>query len=399
MTLSPAKYIKKYPAVVTAVLVFLFFTGYYVLLLFRHTSSDIQTHAAVAHAFVVSNDKLTANFLYFILLALFTGFSSHYHAYYAAAVLLLSAALAAKWFLNQKYFSRYTESKNRVGINFAALAMLFVFALPNIDFLTVKDFYFGQLVPNVWHNSTVIFLMPFAMLLFFKSYHFLFEEEEVRQKDAIAILVLLVLNSLIKPSFLFTLLPAVFLLLTLRFIKGTERDKSFIKLLPYAAGILFIAAEYYVIYRLNYISTVANTTGEASGVALAPFEVWSHFSKNIPFAFLSSLFFPVLYFILQGKQLLKNRMVCFAAVNFIIGVMEWSLLAEEGVRKFHGNFYWQVVVAAYLLFLTLVIDFLQRNKEIKLNNPKQVMLAAAVALHFLWGVFYWVKIIIFRDYN
>lgn len=375
------------------------FCGYYSVLLYKQISSDIQTHAAVAHAFVINNDKLTANFLYFILIALLTGFSANYHFYYAASVLLLAAALGVKFGLNVKYIDRYAPTKKRHIVYIASLAMLFVFALPNISFLQVKDFYLGQLAPNVWHNSTVIFLMPFAILLFFKSYQLLFNGGAIQKKDIIGILVLIILNALIKPSFLFTLLPSVFLFIAVRFLNGSERRNTVVKLLPYAAGILFIAVEYYVIYRLNYISAVANTTGADSGVVLAPFEVWGHFSKNIPVAFLSSLFFPVLYFILYGKRLLKNRMVCFAAVNFIIGIAEWSLLAEEGVRKFHGNFYWQVVTSAYLLFLTLVIDFLQHSKEFKLTNWKHQLLAAAFALHFLWGIFYWVKIIIFRGYN
>lgn len=386
--------------IIVALILFVFFAGYYAVILYKRIGTDIQPHAAIAFSLFNNNDKVTPNFLYFFLVGLFAGFSKYYPLYYLSSVILLSGAITAKFVLVDYYIRKYTILKsNKLLSFFLAVMLLFVFALPGVDFFTQKNFYFGQIVPTVWHNSTVIFLMPFALLLFFKSYRFVFEAEIPHRKDIIDLFILIILNLLIKPSFLFTLLPAVFLLLSLNLLKKGKWLNTVTKLFPYIAGLVFILAEYYVIYRLNYVSTVVNTNGEGSGVVVTAFELWGHYSKNIPVAFLSSLLFPVVYFMLQARQLLKNKMFCFSALNFIIGIAEWCLLAEKGLRKFHGNFFWQVVIATFLLFLVLVIDFLQRNKSFKPNNPKKLLIVTVFALHFLWGIFYWAKIIIFKDYN
>jgi len=52
-----------------------------------------------------------------------------------------------------------------------SFTLLFVFSLPSVQVFTNKFYYLGQFTPNVWHNSTTIFLMPFALLLFCFGFH------------------------------------------------------------------------------------------------------------------------------------------------------------------------------------------------------------------------------------
>ena len=198
---------------IAAIIIFLFFSIYYFIILYNRVSTDIQAHAAMAYSFAVDHDKLTPNFLYFFLVALLSGFTKYYPVYYVASIVLLCAAIAIKFLLNNFYLKKYAAPGDNKALPFAlSFMMLFVFALPGLNFFHVKDFYLGQLVPNVWHNSTVIFLMPFAMLLFFKSYELLFSNNQNTDgKNIIQITVLVIINALIKPSFLFTLLPSVFI--------------------------------------------------------------------------------------------------------------------------------------------------------------------------------------------
>jgi hypothetical protein len=382
----------------TGLFIFFLMGAYYSLILIGRVSTDIQVHASVAHSFVVNNDKLTPNFLYFFLVAALTGFSSTYKFYYVSSVFLLSTAITAKFFLNLEYLKKYAAVNFRLNI-FLAISMLFVFALPSLDFIRIKSFYLGQLAPVVWHNSTVIFLMPFSLLLFFKVYELLYSNSDsVKKKDILILFSLLLINALIKPSFLFTILPVFcFLALSKTIKKGIKKNIVY-GFFCFVAAALFILLEYYLIYKANNISTINNINGEKSSVIIEPFVVWKNFSTNLFFSLITSCFFPIIYLICYFRQALRNSMVIFSLCNFIAGVAEWSLLAEEGPRKFHGNFYWQVVVVMYLLFFTLVLDFLKNNKTINKKNVKQVIVISAFSFHVLWGIFYWVKIILFRGY-
>ncbi len=386
----------------TAVFVFLIFSGYYFILLYSRVATDIQDHARVAYSFVVNHDKLSPNFLYFFLLAVLSGFSKYYPVYYVSSIILLSFAITAKFLLNSIYIEKYTRlSDNKTLSLILSFVLLFIIALPGAGYFSDNNFYFGQLTATVWHNSTIIFLMPFAMLLFFRSYELLFfKNSDHKNKIITQIVLLIILNALIKPSFLFTLLPSVFVFFIHNnlFLKTAHNKMQ--QLLPYVFGLLFIAAEYFVIYKLNYASniSIAVTDGSVPQILLSPFEVWKGFSDNIPVAIITSLFFPIVFIVTTKGEVLKNKMVQFALVNFIFGLLIWILLSEKG-RVYHANFYWQIVVTVYLLFFSMVLDLVNRIKLKQLGALQQWLISGAFLLHFIWGVFYWVKIIIFRGYN
>ena len=93
---------------------------------------------------------------------------------------------------------------------------------------------------------------------------------------------LVAINALIKPSFLFTLLPSVLIFWGYNKFNSAHTHTKFLHLSPYLFGLLFVAAEYHVIYQLNYTNSAANSIAQGNGhssVILAPFEVWGSFSR------------------------------------------------------------------------------------------------------------------------
>ena len=292
---------------IVAATFFTVFCVYYIIMILTNTSSDIPTHVNIAYSFAVNHDKLFPNFLYYLLVAFLSGFSKNIYIYFIVAIILLAASLTAKLLITKLYLEKYipTHNYNKPTRLLLAIMLLFVFALPGWNLVTSHQFYLGQLTPNVWHNSTIIFLMPFAIVLFFKSYDFLFlpiSPQSKKQRAEIAVLI--VINALIKPSFLFTLLPAVFFIFFYHrfFTKHTTR---FAQLLPYFLGIVFILGEYLLIYKLNYVSRVVQSADSSGDVGFAPFEVWRHFSNNIPLSIITSLLFPIIYIVLTGFSPLK----------------------------------------------------------------------------------------------
>jgi hypothetical protein len=168
-------------------------------------------------------------------------------------------------------------------------------------------------------------------------------------------------------------------------------------LLPYVAGIFFIAVQYYLIFKQNHISGVVDG-GTKSDVSVAPFEVWSYYSANIPWSFIASCFFPLVYFLVTKGTILKKKMVQLALLNYLGAMAVWILFAETGFRKYHANFCWQVTVASYVLFLCLLIQFINDYKSGTITKWQRIVTGGAFLLHFIWGVVYWLKIIIFKTY-
>lgn len=381
-----------------ALIIFFIFCTYYSAILYLRISTDVQVHASIALSFFNDDDNITPNFLYYFLIALVAGFSKYKLSYYVASIIILSGAIVFKFLVNFFYIKKYTSPGVpkwlAIGLS---ISLLFIFCLPNIDFLKYKHFFLGQLAPNVWHNSTAIFLFPFAILLFFKSYELLYGEE-LKKNLQWQIIILILLNALIKPSFLFTLIPGVFFIYFLNVFKKGDKTIGYRKLLPFVAGIFFIAIEYFIIYRLNYSSKIMSATDD-SKVIFSPLKVWSYYSNNIPFAIITSCFFPLVYIFLTKGEVLKNKLVLFSALNFFIGVCIWTFFAESGFREFHANFYWQVVITSYLFFFSLLLHFINTVRANKLDKTKQFISGSAFAIHFLWGFFYWVKIIIFKGYS
>jgi hypothetical protein len=397
--LNKARYFQKKDALAAVILLFTF-VGYYSIIILLRIPTDLQPHAKTAYLFAHNQVKLPPNFLYFFLVALFSGFSKQYSLYYIPSVLLISSAITGKFLLTKYYSDKFCLRDNHpLSPNFIiATGMLFVFALPGLNYFFANEFYYGQLVPNVWHNSTTICLIPLSILLFFKSYNFLFEDPDNSNKKKLQIIALLLLNALIKPSFLFTLIPSVvFFFFRINTFSGKKVNKLY-KLIPYMTGIFFIGIEYYFIYRLNYAGDFKGL-GTKSGIKIEPFAIWRSYTPNCLIAFFTSCFFPLVYIITSKGKVLKNKLVQFAVINYIIGLVIWILLAEVGFRRSDGNFLWQMVVVSYLLFFTMLMEFTNTVKLRAITKLQQWIIGGAFFLHFAWGVFYWLKVIIFKDYN
>lgn len=377
-----------------AVATFFFFCIYYLILLYSHIDTDIQAHAFVSYKFITEGGALTPNFLYFITIAFFAGFSKYKLMYYAASIFIISLSLTAKYLINTFYTVKY--SLVNTGLNkqvvFTAASLMFVFCLPGLNFFEQGDFLLGQLASNTWHNSTVIFLFPFAIVLFFEFFGFI---QNFERKKIPLLIFLIVINALIKPSFLFTIMPTVMLWGVI--IKNKNYRKILISLSALnllALALIFV--QYFVIYIP--VQTVSSLPCKdcTDSVGIEPFAVWKYYSLSIPVSFASSLFFPLLYFIISKGSILKDRLVKFATINWLIGLLIYIVFIETGGRKYHGNFGWQMIIGNYLLFFVLAIKLFNNANEKKSIAYKILLLA--FLLHILWGVVYFLKIIFLKNY-
>ena len=125
-----------------------------------------------------------------------------------------------------------------------ATSLIFVFSIPVGLFLS-KSYYLGYFPANVWHNSTTMFVMPFAITLFLLSIQQL---QHYSSKRFWWILVFILLNAFAKPSYLFIYF-IVFPLFALYKYKLTPI--FFKQIAPIFVGVIFVLIEYLLIYQLN----------------------------------------------------------------------------------------------------------------------------------------------------
>ena len=272
-----------------------------------------------------------------------------------AMTLVVAAAVAAKFLVSVKIAERemrhQPEGREGPAISAGFLALLallsFAFSLP------ANSMYIGQLPPNVFHNSTIVYLMPFALVLFWFSAQYLRTADD---RSLLGVALGGVLNVAAKPSFVFPLL-VVFPLLALRRFRITPAMWK-------AAGacaliVLALFIQYLYIYKggaTEKIYASAGFGGEAtSHVRIDPFRVWSHFSPNIPLSILVSLVFPLVAFAIYRRELMAYDLFRYAAALMGVSLVIFALLKETGVREFQGNFAWQAMVCNYMLFLVILI--------------------------------------------
>lgn len=351
----------------------LFAFGLFGAIFYFRVWTDIQLHLETVEQMLLGEVAIPGHFLFFGLVAVLGFFQANMYVLALAGAVLLAVAVAAKYQLSREYLAQCLEEgqlNSWISI-LAAFILLFAFCLPGPDTIML-----GQFPPNVWHNSTMIFLMPAVIVLFLLTANYWQDPSPAKIKW---ILLWTTLNIFIKPSFFICLLPVYSLALLIKF----KFSKAFwLGMIPMAIGTLLLLGQYLYIFEIS--SPVEAGTEE--GIVIRPFYVWSLHSSNLLWSFFATLAFPLtvaIFYWKTAKQEFKWRYVWGL---FGFGFMILILVAETGERAAHGNFFWQVLIINYLLFLVSVGIVLPQFK--KGFGYKEIITSAVFALHVLTGFVY-----------
>lgn len=238
----------------------------------------------------------------------------------------------------------------------------------------------GYLPVNTWHNSTTIFLMPFALWLFYRSYIFIENHKEEKNKywRLGELLLLAVFTVFIKPSYFFAFSIAFPLYFLLRF--GITRHLFHAGLVSLFSGLALL-----LVYRYVF-------TGGDSSVIIRPFQVWGYWTTNIPMSLLASVFFPLLFLLFYFKEAIRNSLLSYAWVNMLVATAIYILLTETGGRAMHGNFSWQTIICNFILFLTTWILFMKIVFKKERMENKDKIIVASFLLHVIFGLIFLLKL-------
>ena len=372
---------------IEALLLFIFF---YVIIneIVLPTKDDITLHAQYILSINVGENTYAPNFLYYYIVNLISGFSLDINKILYSSVVVLSLSLVFKYFIVKKYlFNKY--STNTLKMFFYTLSIMFVFCFPDLFYYYISGkMYVGKWwVANLWHNSTIIFLFPFALLLF--KYQIESFKDRANIRTTIILVLLVIVNLLIKPSYCLVYFPVTFFYLILIKRKLKDSNKDYIlRFIPLFIGGTILLIQKYMIYFIE----VGSLFKEKSGINyFEGYKVYRNFIelKYLPLIFINCFLFPIL-FIFFNKKTLKKDDVSYSIVSLLFGILLSFVLSESGPRMYHGNFFWQNIVTTFILFM---VTF-----KYVLTIRKNKILLAIYFLHVFSGFLYLIHLIVDKNY-
>ena len=357
------------------------------VLTLRFTTSepfqDFRFHNEVAVAVAAGAPLELPHPLYHILaaaLAAATGFPVPWAG--MAVAVLAQAALGLVAFLGLR-----AADPGRVAVPAAAALGLTLVAPLFWPTPASREFYFGYLFPNAFHNPTIILLRPLALGLFLACAVVLGGGAEPRPARTAGLALLTVSCALAKPSYLICLLPALGLAWLL---DGLPRNRRWSALV---LGVLVPGA---LVTAGQAWFTLTTERMEPTTIAFAPLEVvFLHTRRDVPLLAVKlalSIVFPLAVAAAFARQAARDAALRVAWLAFLAGAFYAYGLAETGPRRTHGNFLWSGQAAAAVLFAASARFALARNRAGGRDEHgarlRLAACAAAFALHVASGLGY-----------
>lgn len=379
------------------VLVGLFMLFIFLFIIFVHyMDSDLRPHAEEARIFLKERRLFRGNFLMYFVVNLLSGFSGSTKLTKVVLAVLIALSNTGKYVIVREAFGRFCP--NRFARLFS-FALLFVFVIPILWFLELMGLYknpmwlpgvlnVGNYVPNIWHNSTILCSMPFAILTYLLSLK-QFDGFQMGRNGKIALFA--VIGTLIKPSFFFTWIVAFPIVM---FVRCRVRKEFWCSLIPVALCCICILYEFFSIYFTPPLIPIDPKYGDSSGTVISIFEspvllFWKNYCLHLLFVFL----FPLVFVLSYWAEIRKDKEFWFVSIMMIVAIgIDW-FCHETGTRAGHGNFSWQLIPCMWLVFyyiLKVVVkcDFsVDEFGSVKVTKRGKFFLIVYL-FHVLAGIWY-----------
>lgn len=361
--------------------------------------SDLCAHVYIAKIMLEEHGLFTTNFLMYFLINLLTMFSGSKIPMRVALVLLISFANTAKYIIVCEAFKEWTSTKIA---KLSSLALLVVYVVPLMYFLKplgiflpADNMYMGYYVPNVWHNSTILCMMPFAIACYLLSVK---QFEEYSDRRNWYITLFLALSVLVKPSFYFVYVIAYPVIILSKYGLGKETYRS---LIPLFTGGICLVYEYLTIYY--------NGGNDGSSVVIDVMQLFTvGFWKSHALYLVVSLFLPLLFLCLYARKIYKDREFWFVLIMAVCGMGIMWCCKETGPRAGHGNFNWQAIAALwfvyYYILKTLICECKERAYSLSKSSIGKeerwlIVTFTVFCVHVIMGVVYLARFIITNNYG
>jgi hypothetical protein len=330
-------------------------------------TSDHSLHISIA--FDILHGKWPPHPLYHLLLLALTGCNKA--AAPGVAAVLLAMALSARAYLTA---TALTESglKSAWSVTALCLALALAIVLPN---WWERDQIVGQPSPNLWHNPTFIFAMPFCLAAFLSGMRLL-ETPSLRLGAVTGLW--LALSLLAKPNYALAFLPCfgpAVLLALWRTIRDRKLD---VKTSAAVALTTFVPAAVVLVFQFVW------SRGNAV-FAFLPLGPWMRHTPSIPLSVLVGTVFPLAVLLCYPLQANDDRSLIMAWGTLGIAIAMAASLSED-VSSLEFNWGWGLHFADAVLFVATAA-FLVRQR----GRWRRWACFGVLGIHVVAGVIYLVK--------
>jgi hypothetical protein len=354
------------PAIVVGTLSFLAFQRFTPV-----APSDFAKHAWNAHMMIKSADY-QAHPLYHLCLIALSGGQPLGANVQAAILLAIATGVAAG--LSAAYLASRTQlSASQLILLCIALAV----AMPLPNWWKFPAIYLGQTSPNVWHNPTTIFSLPFALAAFLAGLRAL---DRFSVRIAAGLGALLALSLLAKPNYVLAFAPCLAVALNVASEKQAPEARigfagQFVRF-----GLAFGPPG--VVLALQAMKLDVSR----GSVTIQPFSEWSEMSPNIPASILVGIVFPLCVVVGYWRQLASERGLLLAWATLGVAILEFAVIKERITLPSSGNFGWGMITANHILFVA--------SSEFLLRQPRTKwwwLSWGALGLHIIVGAAYFAR--------
>ncbi len=235
---------------------------------------------------------------------------------------------------------------------------------------------------NIWHNSTYI-CMRLAALAVLCVYFRLEEKyrEGITWKDWTVFVLLNVLCTGIKPSFLLVFSPVMGIFLLVDLFKRVPLKR----ILAFGSALLPSGL---VILWQNFV-LFGEETG--NGVEFRPWYTFALHANITKLAVLCSLLFCASTVVFTLKKLMKDKKYLFITAMAVLGFGEALCLVESGSRAADGNFLWGYSFCLFVLFAVCAVKWLEFKGK-GLQKLLRIGLGLVYAWHLYCGLYFFIHL-------
>ena len=383
-----------------SVLLLIFCSGLFAFLIL-YVRTDISAHLKHVENINAGEAAYPSNFAFYLVINILSGFSSIRYIECLNAIALLSFASVAKYLISKKIILNLNSDslsvRTQSGVTIIALALFFCFAIPDpFSILVLKQYYLGRFVPMVWHNSTTIALFPFAILLFWEQLKVLNSSHKTSRNALIILNALVFMNAIIKPSFIIVYVPITVLFLIKKF-KFRISKELILNLTPIITASAMLLIQTFFIYEMQ----LGSMQKEQSSVAIsAPFQVITAWIPiwYVPVSIIMSFLLPIFTIAIYRKEVLRYQPFLYSLSLTVAGILVSAFIQETGPRATNGNFTWQNVICAHLIFLATISFLTPKLIDKSSWTRKELVVLTLFGLHTLSGIVYLIWIALTRSY-
>lgn len=360
---------------------------------------DFEFHIVWAQQAVENSGRLPVNPLYPILVIILSFLLPTADAFIRSGYLVAVTFHVITGLVLYRLYIRPVlgNPKNYTQVFLAVFLVLSLLLMSAITIFTLPahNLFWGYVVPIVYHNSNIILLRAFGLILFFRILMAWDDTGDKASTSAIIFTAIVtVLSLLSRPQHLIALLPALVLIFVWKFWRKSYQDWKHLLL-----GVIVPAS--LTIFLQLLLQPYSQADGTNGHIGILPFALVTYIPSSVPLIpkYLLSITFPLIVYISYWRKSRAETALNFAWLAFFISNF-FMYFVVEMEKITHFNFIPTSQIAIFILYVISMRFFL---KKIHIKNQfvlkhKEYLIIGVFVLHVVSGlVWYLTEMILSTD--